>query len=36
MTSDHARLAALNGISVAALIALIGLLCSTLLSAREV
>jgi hypothetical protein len=36
MTSDYARLVALNGMSVAALIALIGLLCSTLLAAREV
>jgi hypothetical protein len=35
MTSDYARLIALNGMSVAALIALIGLLCSTLLAARE-
>jgi hypothetical protein len=35
VTSDYARLIALNGMSVAALIALIGLLCSTMLSARE-
>lgn len=36
MTSEYARLVALNGMSVAALIALIGLLCSTQLATREV
>jgi hypothetical protein len=36
VTSEYARLIALNGMSVAALIALIGLLCSTMLAARYV
>lgn len=36
VTSDHARLIALNGMSVAALIALIGLLCSTMLAEKHV
>ncbi len=36
MTSDYSRLVALNGVSVAALIALIGLLSSTLLAERGV
>lgn len=36
VTPDTARLVALNGMSVAALIALIGLFCSTILAARDV
>ena len=36
VTREYTRLIALNGMSVAALIALIGLLGSTLLAARQV
>ena len=36
VTREYARLVALNGMSVAALIALIGLLSSTLLATRQV
>lgn len=35
-STEYARLVALHGMSVAALIALIGLMCSTILAAREV